>query len=102
MHEEHVADLRHPNVPALYVDSCVGQGPHSAVNGLDDDYVNHMYRLCFTLSGEIEETLNGLRPGHLVEIDVQTWIPDRQATGMRDALPAADLARAMATQCHEM
>jgi hypothetical protein len=72
MRKEHVADLRHSNLAALDVDSCVRQGAHSAANGLDDDYVNHMYRLCFTLSVEIEETLNGIRPGHLVEIDVQT------------------------------
>ena len=70
MHEEHVADLRHPNVAALYVDSCVGQGPHSAVNGLDDDYVNHMYKLCFTQIGEVEETLNRFRLVHCFEIDV--------------------------------
>jgi hypothetical protein len=72
MRKEHVADLRHPNLAALDVDSCVRQGTHSAANGLDDDYVNRTYKLCFSLSGEIEETLNGVWFGHIVEIDVQT------------------------------
>jgi hypothetical protein len=106
MRGELAADLRHSNLTALYVDSCVRQRVHSAANGLDDDYVNHMYKLCFSPSGEFEETLNEPRLGHLVEIDVQTCESDHQITGTKDAvqesLGTKCAWRGVTTQCDEI